>query len=48
MEAERRIINSGSGAIISGVCFNVSSPAPTANSVNPYWRTALFDAVLGL
>ena len=47
VQAERKIMNSGIGAIMSGVCLNVSVPDPTVNSVNPYWRTAMFDAVIG-
>ncbi|KAL6720842.1 hypothetical protein ACLMJK_002767 [Lecanora helva] len=47
VQAERRIINSGIGAIMSGVCLNVSVSNPAINAVNPYWRTALFSAVIG-
>ncbi|KAL8707004.1 MAG: hypothetical protein Q9201_000052 [Fulgogasparrea decipioides] len=36
------------GALISGLALNVSQKhASTANSVNPAWRDALFDAVIG-
>ena len=47
VRAERRIIDSGVGAILSGVCVNVSIANPAINSVNPYWRTAIFDATIG-
>ncbi|KAL8951590.1 MAG: hypothetical protein Q9222_002445 [Ikaeria aurantiellina] len=47
IQAERQIVSSSIGAVLSGVCVNVSVADPTMNSVNPYWRTALFDAVIG-
>ncbi|KAL8900590.1 MAG: hypothetical protein Q9192_000977 [Flavoplaca navasiana] len=47
IEAERQIVDSSPGLLISGVCVNVSVANPAVNSVNPYWRTALFDAVIG-
>lgn len=47
LQAERRIIGSGIGAIMSGVCLNVSVADPAINAVNPEWRTAIFDAVIG-
>ncbi|KAL8848121.1 MAG: hypothetical protein Q9221_006841 [Calogaya cf. arnoldii] len=47
IKAEREILDSSPGIIISGVCVNVSVANPAVNSVNPYWRTALFDAVIG-
>ncbi|KAL8996990.1 MAG: hypothetical protein Q9169_003641 [Polycauliona sp. 2 TL-2023] len=47
IEAERQILESSPGLLISGVCVNVSVANPAINSVNPYWRTALFDAVIG-
>ena len=47
VQAERQIIGSGIGAIMTGVCLNVSVANPAINSVNPYWRTAMFDAVVG-
>ncbi|KAL6720635.1 hypothetical protein ACLMJK_002560 [Lecanora helva] len=46
VSAERSILGSGSVAFISGVCVNVSVTDPTMNSVNPIWRTSLFDAVV--
>ena len=47
VQAERQIIGKDPAFIMSGVCVNVSVPNPNINSVNPYWRTALFDAVIG-
>ncbi|KAL8906001.1 MAG: hypothetical protein Q9207_002286 [Kuettlingeria erythrocarpa] len=47
VQAERQIIGSGIGAIMSGVCLNVSVSNSAINSVNPEWRTAIFDAVVG-
>ncbi|KAI4173735.1 MAG: hypothetical protein LQ343_002738 [Gyalolechia ehrenbergii] len=47
VEAERQIIGGSPGIIMSGVCVNVSVANPAMNSVNPYWRTSLFDAVIG-
>ena len=47
VQAERQIIGSGIGAIMTGVCLNVSVVDPGMNSVNPYWRTTIFDAVVG-
>ncbi|KAL9027762.1 MAG: hypothetical protein Q9196_003766, partial [Gyalolechia fulgens] len=47
VEAERKIIGASPGIIMSGVCVNVSVANPAMNSVNPYWRTSLFDAVIG-
>ena len=47
VQAERQIMGTGIGAIMSGVCLNVSGANTTMNSVNPYWRTAIFDAVVG-
>ncbi|KAL8893389.1 MAG: hypothetical protein Q9192_005317 [Flavoplaca navasiana] len=47
IQAQRSIVDSGVGAIISGVCVNVSIANTAVNSVNPVWRTALYDAVVG-
>ncbi|KAL8728061.1 MAG: hypothetical protein Q9166_005661 [cf. Caloplaca sp. 2 TL-2023] len=47
IQAEQSIVGSGIGAILSGVCINVSVADPAINSINPVWRTALFDAVIG-
>lgn len=47
VRAERRILTGVDGVIMTGVSVNVSSANPAMNSVNPYWRTALFDAVIG-
>lgn len=48
VEAERKIIDiAPAGSIISAVCVNVSVANASMNSVNPAWRTAIFDAVLG-
>ena len=47
VQAQRKIIDTG--AVMSGVAINVSQAvsSPDANAVNPYWRTALFDMVIG-
>jgi len=44
-----RFINDN-GAVVSGVSINVAngSTGPQQNSINPVWRTALFDAVVGV
>ena len=47
IQAQKAITDSGIGAVISGVCVNVSIADSAINSVNPVWRTALFDAVIG-
>ncbi|KAI4204971.1 MAG: hypothetical protein LQ350_000823 [Teloschistes chrysophthalmus] len=47
IEAERRIVGTVTGTILSGVCVNVSVPDPSVNSVQPYWRTSVCDFVLG-
>ena len=44
--AIRRVTESG--ALFSGVSFNVSGPPEDSVSANPYWRESVFDAVLGL
>ena len=47
LTAALRTINAN-GAVISGVSVNVSQNAGTPdNSVNPAWRDAVFDAVVG-
>lgn len=47
LTAALRTINEN-GAVISGVSVNVSLKADSpSNSVNPAWRDAVFDAVLG-
>ena len=46
MSALRNIVEHG--ALVSGVTVSVPKKSGTpANSVNPVWRTTLFDAVLG-
>ena len=47
VQVERQIIGSDPSFIMSGVCLNISVSNPKINSVNPLWRTALFDAVIG-
>lgn len=35
------------GAVVSGVSANVSQISRDQNAVNPAWRDAVFDAVIG-
>lgn len=44
-----RTLTDNFGIEVSGVTLNVSqgTSAPGGNSVNPIWRTAVFDCVLG-
>ena len=47
VQAEREIVGTGIGAVVTGICLNVSVVNPALNSVNPYWRTTIFHAVIG-
>jgi hypothetical protein len=42
-----RFINEA-GAVISGVCVNVSNGTKVANAVNPVWRTSITSNVIGV
>ncbi|KAI4146181.1 MAG: hypothetical protein LQ341_002161 [Variospora aurantia] len=46
LHAQRSILGAGIGAIVTGVCVNVSVADPAVNAVNPVWRTSLYDAVI--